>query len=253
MASDTTAIVEQPGKGDKEWMPKPQVSGCPPGLEYLTVIDQILVKQKVELFEAFTGIDCKNKYVMTNSMGQQVYFAYEESGLCMRLCCSQYRSFTMHILDNQGQEVIRVTRPFQICAGCCWCISGKNCCAYRITIEAPPGNPIGYVHQGCSVWKPKYYVQDEDMNDVLSIGGPCCPCQCCCGCTGDVHFRFYGKDGIEIGSVSKVWNGLVKEMFTKADSFTVTFPKDLDVKQKATLLGAMFLIEFMYFESEDQT
>ena len=30
---------------------------CPAGLEYLTQINQLLVKQKVELFEAFSGIE----------------------------------------------------------------------------------------------------------------------------------------------------------------------------------------------------
>lgn len=35
------------------WMPTPQetIPGCPPGLEYLTQIDQLLVNQQVELFE----------------------------------------------------------------------------------------------------------------------------------------------------------------------------------------------------------
>ena len=34
-------------------MPAPEqtIPGCPPGLEYLTTIDQLLVHQQVELFE----------------------------------------------------------------------------------------------------------------------------------------------------------------------------------------------------------
>ena len=35
------------------WMSQPQevIPGCPPGLEYLTQIDQLLVNQQIELFE----------------------------------------------------------------------------------------------------------------------------------------------------------------------------------------------------------
>ena len=35
-----------------EWMCRPPGgAGCPPGLEYLTTIDQLLVKQEIELLE----------------------------------------------------------------------------------------------------------------------------------------------------------------------------------------------------------
>ena len=35
--------------------------GCPPGLQYLTMVDQ-LFEQSVEVLEAFTGFETKNKY-----------------------------------------------------------------------------------------------------------------------------------------------------------------------------------------------
>lgn len=47
-------------------------TNCPPGLEYLTTIDQLLVKQKVELLEAFTGFETNNKFTIKNSLGQKV-------------------------------------------------------------------------------------------------------------------------------------------------------------------------------------
>lgn len=38
--------------GQMNWMPPPQAPmGCPPGLEYLTAIDQVLVQQQIELLE----------------------------------------------------------------------------------------------------------------------------------------------------------------------------------------------------------
>ena len=45
-----------------------------------------------------------------------------------------------------------------------------------------------------------------------------------------------------VGKISKQWGGLAQEWFTKADNFGVNFPVDLDVKVKASLLGALFLI-----------
>ena len=47
---------------------------------------------------------------------------------------------------------------------------------------------------------------------------------------------------IEVGKISKQWTGFVREAFTDADNFGATFPMDLDVKMKAVLLGAVFLI-----------
>jgi len=41
----------------------------------------------------------------------------------------------------------------------------------------------------------------------------------------------------------------MKEGFTDADSFGVTFPADWDVELKALLLGAVFLIDFVHFEN----
>jgi len=45
-----------PVPGQHSMAPPPQLPpNCPPGLQYLTQIDQLLVKQTVEIFEAFTG------------------------------------------------------------------------------------------------------------------------------------------------------------------------------------------------------
>ena len=44
-----------PGAQPVTWMTRPQqIPGCPVGLEYLTSIDQLLVKQQIELLEGPT-------------------------------------------------------------------------------------------------------------------------------------------------------------------------------------------------------
>lgn len=45
-----------------------------------------------------------------------------------------------------------------------------------------------------------------------------------------------------VGRISKQWGGLLREALTDEDDFGLQFPLDLDVKVKAVLLGATFLI-----------
>lgn len=54
--------------GQVVWMPAPQAPlGCPPGLEYLTTIDQVVVQQQIELLEG--------KIVMLGSLSN-----YDDNG-----------------------------------------------------------------------------------------------------------------------------------------------------------------------------
>lgn len=234
-------------------MPAPQkIPGCPPGLEYLAQLDQVLVHQQIELAEVFLNMEFQNKYVIKNSVGQQVYFAREESELCMRLFCGSKRGFVFHITDNLGQEVIRVVREFKCFAGCCWCANGDSHCSLFVAVESPPGNVIGYVRQTQSWISPRFDVLTADKECALKIQAHWCRCQGIC-CTDDIDFNVLTNDlQNQVGKVSKQWGGWVREAFTKADNFGVQFPTDLDVKIKATLLAATFLIDFMFFEKQNR-
>lgn len=221
-------------------MPQPPVpSNCPPGLEYLSIIDQLLVHQKVELLEAFTGFETENKYEVKNSLGQLVYFAKEDTDCLTRNCCGPMRPFDLKISDNFQREVIHLYRPFRCDSCCCPCF------LQRMEVTAPPGTIIGYVTQEWSICVPKYRIENAAEECVLRIEGPFCTFSIC----GDVEFKVLSKDGqTEVGKITKQWSGLVKEAFTDADNFGINFPMDLDVNIKAVLLGACFLIDFMFFE-----
>ena len=55
------------------------------------------------------------------------------------------------------------------------------------------------------------------------------------------------NDDQEVGKITKQWSGLAREAFTDSDNFGINFPMDLDVRCKATLLAAVFLIvSFLY-------
>ncbi len=58
-----------------------------------------------------------------------------------------------------------------------------------------------------------------------------------------IALQLKGKDGEQsVGRISKHWSGFLKEALTDTDNFNVQFPQDLDVKMKAVLMGACFLI-----------
>jgi uncharacterized protein YxjI len=145
----------------------------------------------------------------------------------------------MKIFDNFRNEVIHLYRPLA-CNNCCF-----PCCLQSIEVSAPPGNLIGVVQQEWSLCIPIFSVKNANYETVLRIEGPFCTISCC----GDVDFEVTAIDGeTQVGKITKQWSGLVREMFTDSDHFGVTFPIDLDVKMKAVLLGALFLIDMMFFE-----
>lgn len=106
-------------------------------------------------------------------------------------------------------------------------------------VTAPPGQVIGTVEQQWSIFKPSFAIKNPAGEIVLRIEGPFCTMSIC----GDVEFEVMSADGsTQVGRISKQWSGLAREMFTDTDYFGITFPMDLDVRMKAVLLGATFLI-----------
>uniref|UniRef100_A0A2K6SPT4 Phospholipid scramblase n=1 Tax=Saimiri boliviensis boliviensis TaxID=39432 RepID=A0A2K6SPT4_SAIBB len=229
-------VQNQPGRPARvPWMPAPPpLLNGPPGLEYLSQIDTILINQQIEPVEVLLRFESNNKYEIKNSFGQRIYFAAEDSHFCSRNCCGPSRPFTLRITDNLGQEVITVERPLR-CSSCCC-----PCCLQEIEIQAPPGVPIGYVTQTWYPYLKKFTIQNQKGEDVLKMSGPCIMCSCC---GGDVDFEITSLDEqIVVGRISKHWTGILREAFTDADNFGIYFPRNLDVKMKAVLIGACFLI-----------
>ncbi|KAM3616692.1 uncharacterized protein V6R79_021815 [Siganus canaliculatus] len=217
-------------------MPMPdRPAGCPHGLEYLTQIDQILVHQKAE---AIFGWKKNNVYFVKNSLGQQVFEAKEENDFSTRQLMGSSRPFTIHLHDNSAREVLTVIRNFN-----CTCCQSFQ----ALEVQSPPGNPIGYVEQNWHPFRAKFTILDSMRTPVLKIEGP----SLACICMSDVIFDVMSLDGSTVvGEIRKEWRGLMEESFSTANHFGMSFPMDLDVKIKAVMIGACFLIDFIFFESK---
>ena len=85
----------------------------PWGLQRLAGVNQIVVRQKVELLEAFTGFETHNKYMIYDVEGRPMFKAEEENDFCTLCCCGPERPFEMAFKDEMEHEGIHLTRPFR--------------------------------------------------------------------------------------------------------------------------------------------
>ncbi|XP_073215842.1 phospholipid scramblase 1-like isoform X2 [Lepidochelys kempii] len=87
---------------------------------------------------------------------------------------------------------------------------------------------------------------DNMGQEVITLQRPLRCSACCCPCCLQ-EVKSMDESSV-VGRISKQWSGFVREAFTDADNFGIQFPLDLDVKMKAVMIGACFLIDFMFFE-----
>lgn len=201
-------------------------------------LDHLFMRQEIELLEAFTGWETKNKYTVMNIRGQPIYYVAEQSGCCSRMCYGNYRSCEFKVLDGVGREILNMIRPLR-CDGCLC-----PCCLQELEVYAG-GDLLGSVTQDWTLLRPRFSIQNSSGDTVLTIKGPFIPC-----CM-NVDFKVKSADGEHrVGMITKQWSGFAQEFFSDADNFGISFPVDLDVKIKAVLLGASVLIDFMYFEKQ---
>ncbi len=196
------------------------------GLEQM---DQLIVSQKTEIGEILSGFETKNKYSVTDPEGNQLYFAAEVGGSFLtRTFLKSARPFTMQVLAPDGSLVLTLNRPWR------WMF-------YEIIITDATGEILGRIKKRWTLLRRKFSVLDGQDKELFELLGPIFK-----------PWTFQIKNGDrEVGKITKKWSGMLKEAFTDADNFGVQFPPDLDVQTKSIILGAVFLIDFLYFENKN--
>lgn len=182
--------------------------------------------------------------VVCNPQKEQIFFAYEESSCCCRCCLQQGRPFIMHLTDNSGANILRFERALKVGNFCCPC---KESHRMEIVVYNAQGDQIiGFVREDeCGGYsKPVFNICDSEGQVQAQLIGGCWTPAC-----ASVEFRICDPQGTQWGSIRKEFSGICKELGTDADNFDVKFPADLHVFTKATVIAAVLLVDFTFFES----
>ncbi len=197
-------------------------------METLTGTDSLVIQQIKEWGEILTGFETKNRYAIHNAAGQQLYYAAEVGGnFLVRMFLKAWRPFEIAVVNPGNKLVMNLKSPFRF--------------YFReLHILTPSGQMLGRIQRRFTLLRRKYTVYDAQGNELLELFGPI------------LHpWTFEIRQGQQIlGKITKKWSGLLKESFTDADNFGVTFPADWPNEAKAVLLGAVFLIDFVHFEDK---
>jgi len=199
-------------------------------MEQLLSLDTIVVQQQKEMMEILTSFETRNRYKVMASEGQELFFAYEVAdSWFLRHFLKAMRPFKMDVVDQLKQPVLHLERPFTFIF-------------HKIEVYDKNRVKLGYVRKRFSLIRRIYTVYDEADNEILELMGPILK----------PWTLIIQQQGAEIGRLVKRWSGLLKEAVSDADNFTLNFPMSLEVKHKAILLAAVFLIDFVQFEDRSR-
>ena len=243
------------------------------GLGFLSDIDGLFIQQKLELFEAVTGCDTKNRYHITpiprNSIPDPVppewikHFreqaaktpllkAKEESDCLERVCCPMFRAFNMDFQDGQGTTFFAIHRPFKCSFNtpCC------NLCPQELTLYDANSQRVAHAREEfkCCWWFTRSFVTETDRTQYHIQAPECSSSRGCNVCAPSCFNESYDMDVYDahedkiVSHAANVWPGCNCGGITERSNLLLRFPADATPQQRAALVAALMLVEFAHFE-----
>ena len=223
--------------------------------QYLDAINQVFIKQSVELLQELTGglIETPNKYSIEDPNHMRLLFAAEQSDLCMASLFKTGRPFEFMILDNYNQPCCKVVRELNICACMCAFDCPCDCTHYYTELKDMMGQTLGFVADNFSpCCRKSFTVYDAQREPMLHIQSPFCVYQNCI-CSGDVVMPVTRiSNGEEIATLNKVFGDLLKECCTVADTYRIDYFGSVDCTTKLLLIMAVLVLDIMLYDSHEE-
>ncbi|XP_015606965.1 phospholipid scramblase 1 [Cephus cinctus] len=210
--------------------PRSQLSALR-GTDFLGSVEQLEIQEIVQLSTLLSKSNPGNQYRVRVPRAETIFLASEVSGEWQRDILGSSRGFTLNLLDPTGE--LAFTFKKNVSWGC------LPCALHKMTVVC--NDTIGSIEQNCTFISSSFTVYDESRKIVCYIYGPnvfsCCMYK-------DAQFQIISADSThQIASVMHHW-----DHFALDYTLLLTVPANMKVKVKALLLGATFLMEYLYFQ-----
>lgn len=226
------------------------------GVSILQSYPNLFAKQSRKgCFRTLLGCDAKTEFRVATreNPNQDIFYVKEESECIYRLCCPNFHSFQMDMTvgsSTGGALVVKYDRPWRCIPASCKC-----CCFQEIVAhDGETKEFIGTIKESFYICVPQYDSYNESNVKNYVIHTPiCCGClpnYCAEGCCRVPFYIYKAEDTKKeapAGKIVKVWGSLATELIG-VHQFQCDFPVDSKASERATLMGATFLLNELYFK-----
>ncbi len=197
---------------------------------------QLVIKQEKEWAEIIINWETSNKYSIFDSQKQKIGFIAERGSGFIKVIQKQFlrshRPLNIDIIDKDSTVMMLLTRPFF------WFFSDLTVSSNDSTNR---NKILGHIKRRFGILYKKYDLLDEHGALFGTIKSPIWRL-----------WTFPIKDRMEVerATISKKWGGVLREMFTDADTYLIDY-KDCSawtLSQKSIILAAAISIDFDFFE-----
>lgn len=189
---------------------------------------ELTVVQRPEAAEIF-GFETRNKYEVRGADGRVLAYVAEQgkstAEALARMFLGHWRTFELQVFDTARRPVMRARHPFR------WFFQ-------RLELETPDGGPLGVIQQRWGLFRRRFDLLDARGRLGLTIDA---------SLFAPWTFPIL-RAGASVACIEKRWGGLLKEGFTDADTFRVTFTPGVSAAERGVLLAAAVFVDLQYFE-----
>jgi hypothetical protein len=190
-------------------------------------------------------------------------YAAEESECFDKVCCGRYRAFTMHTYmgsSDDQPEILLFQRPFKCPLVCCCMMPWPQ---EIHTLNPTTNQKLGTTTQDwrcMSAMCGKFYWKVTDPTNTTTHvieQDVCCNENCfapsCCCKIHKINIKDPSEQNV-IGSMENIFPGCTLRTLLcgrMIDNYRLTFPTNASPEDKANILGALILVDFMVFANAD--